>query len=105
MCKYGPNKSVDNDSKGCDQAALAIFDVFKARHNETILEKLKAKSINVVFVPPSCTDQLQPLDTIPNKNFKDELKLIFQTYYSDCVADKVKHNQSVNDIDLLTSAI
>ncbi|WAR01104.1 hypothetical protein MAR_007662 [Mya arenaria] len=89
----------------CDQTAPAIFVIFKANHSETMLEKLKAKNVKVVFVPPSCIVQLQPLDAIPNKIFKDKLKSIFQTYYSDCVADKVKHNQSVNDIDLHTSAI
>ena len=79
--------------------------MFKARRSQTLLAKLKANIIKVVNVPPSCTDQLQPLDVTPNKIYKDELKSAFQNYFSDCVADKLKNNKSVTKIDLRTSAI
>jgi hypothetical protein len=84
---------------------LAIFDVFKAHRSQALLDKLYQHNIRAVFVPQSCTDQLQPLDATPNKLFKDELKSCFQAYYSDCVAEKIKNNLNVVDIDLRTSSI
>ncbi|KAI8516327.1 hypothetical protein Bbelb_049080 [Branchiostoma belcheri] len=45
-----------------DQPALAIFDVFKAHRCPELLAKLKENHIHAVFVPASCTGELQPLD-------------------------------------------
>lgn len=59
----------------------------------------------MVFVPASCTDQLQPLDAIPNKLFKEELKSCFHAYYTESVVNKLKNKQAVSEIDLRTSAI
>ena len=91
-----------------NQPALAIFDVFKAHRSEKVLEKLNAAGIRVVFVPASCTDRLQPLDQLPNKVFKDELKNCFQTYYAEAVAKRRKlktSGESSNHVDLRTSII
>lgn len=91
-----------------NQPALAIFDVFKAHRSEKVLEKLNAAGIRVVFVPASCTDRLQPLDQLPNKVFKDELKNCFQTYYAEAVAKHRKlktSGESSNHVDLRTSII
>ena len=69
-----------------NQPAVAIFDVFKAYRSEKVLDKLNAADIRVVSVPVLCTDHLQPLDQLPNRVFKDELKNCFQTYYAEAVA-------------------
>ena len=91
-----------------NQPALAIFDVFKAQRSEKVLDKLNAAGIRVVFVPASCTDRLQPLDQLPNKVFKDELKNCFQTYYAEAVAKRRKlktSGESSDHVDLRTSII
>ena len=94
-----------------NQPALTIFDVFKAHRSESVLEKLSDANIKVVYVPASCTDHLQPLDQLPNKVFKDELKQCFQTFYADIVAKRRKLAKTGNKstatehVDLRTSTI
>ncbi|KAH3833117.1 hypothetical protein DPMN_106418, partial [Dreissena polymorpha] len=66
--------------------------------SQALLDKLYQHNIRAI-------NFLQPLDAIPNKLFKDELKSCFQAYYSDCVAEKIKNNLNVVDIDLRTSSI
>ena len=56
-----------------DHPTLLIFDNFKAQCNSDILRSLDENNINVVLVPPNCTDQLQPLDIIVNKAAKEYL--------------------------------
>ena len=53
-----------------DHPALAIFDVFSAYHCNSVLAKLKSHNIHQVFVPASCTGELQPLDVGVNQDFK-----------------------------------
>lgn len=92
-----------------DQKALAIFDVFKAHRSEKLLGLLKTNGIRVVFVPPSCTDKLQPLDQTVNKRYKDELKSQFQKWYAQQIADKITSKGSdkveISEISLKTSVI
>lgn len=56
------------------QKALCIFDVFRAQMGEDFINDLKKKIICIVFVPPSCTDRLQPMDLTVQKIVKDKLK-------------------------------
>jgi len=53
---------------------------------------LKDSNIDIVFVPPSCTDMLQPLNLSVNKSAKDYLKSQFQQWYSDQIFEQ--HNDS-----------
>ena len=43
-----------------DQVCLAIFDVFAAHRCNSVLQKLNAHHIHQIFVPASCTGELQP---------------------------------------------
>ena len=60
-----------------DQHALCIFDNFKGQLTDEVLKLLEDSNIDVVFVPPNCTDMLQPLDLSVNKSAKDYLKSRF----------------------------
>ncbi len=64
------------------QRALCIFDVYKAHRGDELISMLGRNGISVVYVPAACTDQLQPLDLIPNNVFKSHLKSEFHNYYS-----------------------
>ena len=95
-----------------DQTALAIFDVFQAHTSEKLLLLLKKSGIRYVFVPASCTDQLQPLDQNINKKYKDDIKKQFQLWYADEFTKLLKDKKSGNDdershvkIDLRTSVV
>ena len=57
-----------------DHHALCIFDNFKGQLTTEVLKLLEDSNIDVVFVPPNCTDRLQPLDMSVNKSAKDYLK-------------------------------
>ena len=61
-----------------NQHALCIFDNFKGQLTDEVLKLLEDSYIDIVFVPPNCTDMLQPLDLSVNKSAKDNLKSRFQ---------------------------
>ena len=52
------------------QKVLLILDVFKGQTVPSVLSKLKQTNIDYLFVPPNCTDCLQPLDVAVNKTVK-----------------------------------
>ncbi|CAH1233380.1 Hypp714 [Branchiostoma lanceolatum] len=45
-----------------EQPTIAIFDVYKSHRCPALLTKLKDNYIHAIFVPASCTGELQPLD-------------------------------------------
>ena len=45
-----------------DHLALLIFDKFKGQYTENTLTFLDSNNLNIVLIPPNCTDRLQPLD-------------------------------------------
>ena len=65
-----------------DYPALIIFDNFKAQCTSAFLTKLDHNNINVVLVPPNCTDRLQPLDVSVNKAIKNQLRTEFQHWHA-----------------------
>jgi len=67
---------------GNDQPALLIFDNFKAQCTPPLLRLLDSHNINVVLIPPNCTDRLQPLDLSVNKAAKDFLRKKFREWYA-----------------------
>jgi len=95
-----------------DQTALAIFDVFKAHRSDKLLSMLKKSGIRVMFVPASCTDQLQPLDQTVNKKYKDYFKKQFHLWYSETLAKSLTEKKSNDNeerqsvkVDLRTSVV
>lgn len=90
-----------------DHPALALFDVFAAHRCDTVLEKLKSNHIHQIFVPASCTGELQPLDVGFNKDFKDLMKSSFSRWYSEEVRDALDRGVAIKDlkVDLRASTI
>ena len=56
--------------------ALVLFDNFKAQCTQELLTILDNNFIDVVLIPPNCTDRLQPLDISVNKPVKDYLRAV-----------------------------
>ena len=50
-----------------DQHAVLIFDNFKGQCSSKLLTLLDTSNINVLLIPPNCTDRLQTLDLSVNK--------------------------------------
>ena len=65
-----------------DQPALLLFDNFKGQCTEKLLKLLDSNNIDVVLIPPNCTDRLQPLDLSVNKAAKEFLQKKFQNWYA-----------------------
>ena len=63
-----------------DFPASVLFDNFKAQCTTAVLTLLDQNNINVVLIPPNCTDRLQPLDISVNKAVKDKLRELFQSW-------------------------
>lgn len=76
-------KKVRQDIGKPNQQALAIFDVFAAHRVASVKEKLSTNNITYVFVPPSCTSELQPLDLTFNSAVKQRMKGKFMQWYAD----------------------
>ena len=62
--------------------ALCIFDNFKAELTDNVLQVLEDNDIDIIYVPPNCTNSLQPLDLSVNKSAKDFLKRKFKQWYA-----------------------
>lgn len=88
------------------QKALCIFDVFRAQMGEDFINDLKKKIISIVFVPPSCTDRLQPMDLTVQKIVKDKLKERFQKSYANQISKQLENgntDQTLTPVDLRLS--
>ena len=81
-----------------DHHALCIFDNFKGQLPDDIWQLLEQSFIDVVFVPPNCTDQLQPLDLSVNKSAKDFLRGKFQHWYSDKIFDQYEDGSTLQPV-------
>ena len=82
--------------------ALIIFEVFVARRVASMKELLTEANIMFIYVPGSCTSELQPLDKFINP-YKTELKQCVIDWYASEVK-KVLDNEKVH-ISLQTSTI
>ena len=49
-----------------DHPALAVFDRFKAQCTSNVIQILRDNHIDILLIPASCTDRLQPLDVSVN---------------------------------------
>lgn len=50
---------------------------------------LKTKNIETVYIPPSTTDKLQPMDLSIQKAVKDKMKQRFQRWYASCISKQL----------------
>ena len=85
--------------------ALLLFDNFKGQCTEKLLKLLDSKIINVVLIPPNCTDRLQPLDLSVNKTAKDFLRKCFQKWYALQVCSQLEGKTSKEPVDLRLSVM
>ena len=81
-----------------DQPALALFDVFAAHRSYRVLDMLKSNNIHQIFVPASCTGELQPLDVGINEQFKALLKQEFSRWYANEVQQAMRQGVVISDI-------
>eukprot|EP00058_Branchiostoma_floridae_P013466 XP_002598954.1 hypothetical protein BRAFLDRAFT_79886 [Branchiostoma floridae] len=79
-----------------DHPGMAIFDVYKAYRTPRLLVKLKAANIQPLFVPASCTGELQPLDA--DGSINDALKKDLTQSFSDFYAEKVEAGTSIENV-------
>ena len=84
--------------------ALVIFDNFKAQCTSAFLTQLDRNNINVVLVPPNCTDRLQPVDVSVNKAVKNQLRAEFQ-HWNTCQVCQQRREGQRKPIDLKMSAV
>ena len=88
-----------------DHPALLLFDNFKGQCTEKLLKLLDSKNINVVLIPPNCTDRLQPLDLSVNKAAKEFLRKKFQNWYATQVCAQLDGKLEKEAIDLRLSVM
>ena len=88
-----------------EQAALLIFDNFKAPCTASVLSLLDQHHINVALIPPNCTDRLQPLDLSINKAAKDFLRGKFREWYALQVCSQINGETETKPVDLRLSII
>ena len=88
-----------------DHRALLIFDNFKGQCTENTLTFLDSNNVNVVLIPPNCTDRLQPLDLSVNKVAKEFLRRKFQAWYAQNVCAQLEEKMSKKPIDLRLSTV
>ena len=84
-----------------DYPALVLFDNFKAQCTPKLLTLLDQNNINVVLIPPNCTDPLQPLDISVNK----PVKVRMCSKYAQQVCHQRQECEEKKPIDLKLSAI
>ena len=87
-----------------DQPALLIYDNFKAQCTSSLLRLLDRHNINVIMIPPNCTDRLQPLDLSLNKAAKDFLRRKFREWYAKQVCVQLDGAQNI-PVDLRLSIL
>lgn len=84
-----------------EQPGVALFDVFRAHQDPLFLAELEKRNIIPVFVPASCTGELQPLDLSVNGEFKRLLKNEFIEWY----ANELQLSEEKQTVDLRISQI
>lgn len=96
-----------NRSGNREQRALCIFDVFAAHRTKSFLQKLTSNNIEYVFVPASCTGELQPNDLAVNSLLKGAIREKFTKWYAACVKAMLDKGSSPSSIkvDLRASVV
>ena len=109
LCRTYPTTYIDGKRKSLNLAskfpALVLFNNFKAQCTSDILTLLDQNNINVVLIPPNCTDCLQPLDISINKAVKDHLRGQFQSWYTGEIYYCYKEQKEKEPVDLRMSVV
>ena len=91
---------------GSEHSALLLFNNFSAQCTPALLKTLDDNHINVVLLPPNCTDQLQPLDLSVNKPAKDFLQARwYQEWYGKQVCSQFEGKCERGAIALILSVM
>ena len=85
--------------------ALLLFDNFKAQCTQELLTLLDDNFINVLLIPPNCTDRLQPMDISVNKPAKDFLRGQFKSWYAKQVCSQFRGESEKAPIDMRLSVV
>ena len=85
--------------------ALVLFDNFKGQCTEQLLMFLDSNDINVILIPPNCTDRLQPLDVSVNKPVKEFLHQKFHSWYAESICTQLGGTTAKVPIDLRLSVV
>ena len=88
-----------------DQRALLMFDNFKGQCTEALLKLLDENNVSVVFIPPNCTDRLQPLDVSVNKSAKEFLRRKFHVWYAENVCAQLEGKLPKQQVDLRLNVV
>ena len=89
-----------------EQAALAMFDVFKGQQTEEVAALLEENNIIVVPIPTNCTDRLQLMDLSINKAAKELMHSRFKEWYATEVQKQfVDGAMQVSPVDLRMSTM
>ena len=88
-----------------DYRALILLDNFKGQCTEKLLRFLDFNNINVIMIPPNCTDRLQPLDVSVNKPAKEFLRQKFHTWYAQNVCAQLEGKAAKEPVDLRMSVV
>lgn len=76
-----------------EQKGICISNVFAAHRTPDFLELLRKNHIIPIFIPASCTSELQPLDLTVNQVFKTLMKEKFAVWYSNKIFQGLVTNQ------------
>eukprot|EP01102_Stenamoeba_stenopodia_P014940 TRINITY_DN5038_c0_g1_i2.p2 TRINITY_DN5038_c0_g1~~TRINITY_DN5038_c0_g1_i2.p2 ORF type:complete len:228 (-),score=31.34 TRINITY_DN5038_c0_g1_i2:144-827(-) len=82
---------------------VCVSNVFN--RSEEYKQVLDQNHILYKLIPAGCTGELQPLDTLLNKIFKDELNDSFNSWYSSQVSRALCNNTVPKAVDLRMSVV
>lgn len=85
--------------------ALVIFDNFKGQCTKEMFKLLDSNDINVIMIPPNCTDRLQPLHVGVNKSVKEFLCQKFHSWYAESVSTQLNDTKAKEPVDLHLSVV
>lgn len=77
------------DVIGEDRSALLIMDNFTGQSTIEVHRLLESNNIFTCYIPPNCTDRLQPMDLSVNKAVKNHMREKFESWYADQVASAI----------------
>ena len=92
-CKYLEQlKSVTNPDLVTSLPSAAVGrPLLIGKFDDEVLDMLKSNNIHQIFVPASCTRELQPLDVGINDQFKTLLKQEFSRWYANEVQEAMRN--------------